>query len=143
MPRPRLWPLAAGGGCLEDGDSSLRDRPSFVRGAVSRASTASRENVCVVDFEYVRSRGAHGHHLVGSFDAFVGSEREIWVGSDASGLIRSNSGPVAFFTDAGRAQWEAAGSPTLEHGPSIDLFAPGCLGGSRMRRLASRGIPTA
>jgi hypothetical protein len=93
-----------------------------------------REDEGVVDFEYIRSRGAHGHHRYGSFDAFVGSEREIWIGSDGSGLIRETSGPVSFFTEAGRAQWEAAGSLELEHGPSIDLFAPGCLGGSRMRR---------
>jgi hypothetical protein len=88
----------------------------------------------MVDFEYIRSRGAHGDHSYGSYDAFVGSDREIWIGSDGSGLIRETSGPVSFFTDAGRAQWQAAGSPELESGPSIDLFAPGCLGGSRMRR---------
>lgn len=41
---------------------------------------------------------------------------------------------MSFFTDEGRAQWQAAGSPSLEHGPWIDLFAPGCLGGSRARR---------
>jgi hypothetical protein len=88
----------------------------------------------VVHFEYTRSQGAHGYHHVGVFDAFVGSEREIWIGSDGSGLIRETSGPISFFTEAGRAEWEAAGSPSLEHGPGIDLFAPGCLGGSRMRR---------
>ena len=88
----------------------------------------------MVDFEYTRSQGAHGHHRVGIFDAFVGSKREIWIGSDGSGLIRETSGPVSFFTEAGRAEWEAAGSPGLEHGPGIDLFAPGCLGGGRMRR---------
>ncbi len=49
-------------------------------------------------------------------------------------MIRASSGPVAFFNDAGRARWHAAGSPSLEHGPSIDLFAPDCLGGSRNRR---------
>ncbi len=88
----------------------------------------------MVDFEYTRSRGAHGHHHVGVFDAFVGSEREIWIGSDGSGLIRESSGPVSFFTEAGRVQWEAAGSPRLERGSGIDLFALGCLGGSRGRR---------
>jgi hypothetical protein len=88
----------------------------------------------VVDFEYTRSTGAHGHQHVGVFDAFVGSQREIWVGSDGSGLIRESSGPVSFFTGAGRARWDAAGSPALEHGSSIGLFAPGCLGGGRMRR---------
>ena len=88
----------------------------------------------MIDFEYTRSRGAYGHHAVGSFDAFVGCEREIWIGRDGSGLIRESNGPVSFFTEAGRARWQAAGSPELEHGPSIDLFAPGILGGGRMRR---------
>jgi Short C-terminal domain len=87
-----------------------------------------------VDYEYTQSRGAHGHHAVGVFDALVGSEREIWIGSDGSGLIRSTSGPASFFTPEGKMRWEAAGSPKLTHGPSIDLFAPGCLPGSRARR---------
>lgn len=87
-----------------------------------------------VDYEYTQSRGAHGHHAVGVFDAFVGSEREIWIGSDGSGLIRSTSGPASFFTPEGKVRWEAAGSPRLTDGPSIDLFAPGCLPGSRARR---------
>ncbi len=88
----------------------------------------------MVDFEYARSQGAHGHHYVGVFDAFVGSRREIWIGSDGSGLIRESSGPMSFFSESGRAAWEAAGSPAPASGPGIDLFAPGCLGGSRMRR---------
>jgi hypothetical protein len=92
------------------------------------------EDIGVVDFEYTRSRGAHGIHWVGAFDAFLGSQREIWVGSDGCGLVRESRGPVSFFTDAGRTAWQAAGSPALEHGPSIELFAPGCLGGSRRRR---------
>jgi hypothetical protein len=81
----------------------------------------------VVDYVYVESRGAHGHHAVGSFDAFVGKQREIWIGSDGSGLIRETSGPVSFFTPDGEAGWRAAGSPDLQ-GSGIDLFAPGCLG---------------
>jgi hypothetical protein len=81
----------------------------------------------VVDYVYVESRGAHCHHAVGSFDALVGKHREIWIGSDGSGLIRETSGPVGFFTSEGEARWRAAGSPNLE-GSGIDLFAPGCLG---------------
>jgi hypothetical protein len=102
-------------------------------GGLSNA-VAEREDTPVVDFEYTRSQGAHGHHRVGVFDALVGSQREIWVGSDGSGLIRESSGPVSFFTQAGQAKWQAAGSPVLEHGPTVDLFAPGCLGGSRATR---------
>lgn len=87
-----------------------------------------------VDYEYIQSGGAHGVHAHRQFDAFVGSQREIWVGSDGSGLIRETSGRASFFTEEGRVRWEAAGSPTLTHGPSIDLFAPGCLPGPRARR---------
>lgn len=97
------------------------------------SSPATGVERSAVDFVYVESRGAHGHHRVGVFDAFVGSHREIWVGSDGSGLIRETSGPVSFFTEAGKLKWEAAGSPELAHGPSLDLFAPGCLGLSRVR----------
>jgi hypothetical protein len=77
------------------------------------------------------------------FDAFVGSEREIWIGSDASGLIRESRGPAAFFSESGRSRWEAAGAPALEHDASIDLFAPDCLGGSRRRRRRLGGDPDA
>jgi hypothetical protein len=83
-----------------------------------------------VDYVYVESRGAHGHHAVGRFDALVGSHREIWIGSDCSGLIRETSGPVSFFTAEGEARWRAAGSPDLESS-GIDLFAPGCIGTHR------------
>ena len=84
----------------------------------------------MVDYVYVESRGAHGHHAVGSFDAFVGKHREIWIGSDCSGMLRETSGPVSFFTPEGEARWRTAGSPDLE-GSGIDLFAPGCVGTDR------------
>jgi hypothetical protein len=83
-----------------------------------------------VDYVYVESRGAHGHHVVGSFDAVVESHRETWIGSDCSGLIRETSGPVSFFTADGGARWRAAGSPDLESS-GIDLFAPACMGPQR------------
>jgi hypothetical protein len=63
---------------------------------------ASPADVALPDYEYIQSSGAHGHHAVGVFDAFVGSQREIWMGSDGSGLIREASGPASFFTEEGR-----------------------------------------
>lgn len=84
-----------------------------------------------VDFVYVKSMGAHGIHHVGVFEAHVGSQREIWIGGDGSGMIRESRGPVSFYTEAGRARWEAAGSPQLDHGPGTEMFAPGCLGTRR------------
>lgn len=89
----------------------------------------------MVEFEYISSRGAHGVHVAGQFDALVGSEREIWIGNDGSGLIREARGPVSFFNDEGRARWEAAGSPQLEHDAAIDLFAAGGLSGIRARQV--------
>ena len=88
----------------------------------------------MIDFEYIRSVSAHGVHVHGGWNAFVGIDREIWLGSDGSGAIRESGGPVEFFTEEGRARWEAAGAPELAHGPSLHLFAPACLGGSRARR---------
>jgi len=95
-----------------------------------------------VDYVYVRSQGAHGWHLVGRFEAFVGSAREIWIGSDGSGAIREASGPVSFFTSEGRARWEAAGSPELARGPVVEFYGPGELS-DRTRRLPSDPVALA
>lgn len=88
----------------------------------------------VVDYEYIRSCGVHGVHAHDQFDALAGSQREIWIGSDGSGVIRETTGPMSFFTEEGETRWDAAGRPNLCHGPSIDVHAPGCLWGSRVRR---------
>jgi hypothetical protein len=89
----------------------------------------------MVDYVYVESQGAHGVHAVGSYEAFVGSHREIWIGSDCSGMIRESRGPVSFFTPEGEARWRAAGSPNLESS-GIDLFAAGCIGSPRSELAA-------
>jgi hypothetical protein len=98
-----------------------------------------------VDYVYVKSRGAHGVHAHGhnGYDVHLGSHREIWIGSDGSGMIRGTGGPVSFFTEAQRARWEAEGSRDLTYGPSVDLFAPGCLGRSRARLAKLPSEPTA
>jgi hypothetical protein len=85
-------------------------------------------------FEYIRSRGAHKHHASGRYDALVESRREIWIGEDYSGVIRESVGPLSFFTDAGRAEWNKAGRPSPKQTPSVLVFAPGCLRGSLARR---------
>jgi hypothetical protein len=115
-------------------------------GATERQTSGERvmrEDPRVVDFEYVRSRGAHGIHAHGSFDAFLGSDRAIWLGSDGSGMIRESRGPVDFFTEAGRERWQEAGSPTLEHGPTSERYAPGQLGRSGMTRARLESDPDA
>jgi hypothetical protein len=63
-----------------------------------------RDDIDPVDYEYTQSLGAHGVHAVGVFDALVGSQREIWISSDGSGLIRSTSGqPASLPTKVKRA----------------------------------------
>jgi hypothetical protein len=94
-----------------------------------------------VDYEYIKSVGAHGVHAHHQFDVRLGSDREIWVGGDGSGLVRESRGPVSFFTEAGRPRFEAAGRPALVHGPDIVLYAPGCLIGSRVRRARMKSHP--
>lgn len=86
-----------------------------------------------MDYVYVESRGAHGVHAHNLYDVHLGSQREIWIGSDGSGMIREARGPLTFYTEAGRAAWEAAGSPDLTHGLVVELYAPDCLGLSRRR----------
>lgn len=96
--------------------------------------------------EYIRSAGAFRRHAeIGSlaYDALVGTQREIWINDDYSGLIRESQGPVSFFNQKGQLNWVAAGSPELEHATSDMRFSPGCLGVTRRRRdLLSRSQDT-
>lgn len=101
----------------------------------------STADIDAVDYEYIESRGFHGHHAVGVFDAFVGSHREIWIGSDGSGLIRSTGGPASFFTDEGRARWEAAGSPKLTHGRASTCLRRAAYLGAAPDEPGSNAIP--
>jgi hypothetical protein len=82
----------------------------------------------VPGFEYIRSCSAHSRLFGGGADSSRGWLREVWVGKDDSGLIRSSDSPEAFFDEPERCGWQAAGSPALDSGPSDYLFAPGCLG---------------
>jgi hypothetical protein len=94
----------------------------------------------VVDYVYVESRGAHGHHAVGSFDALVGTHREIWIGSDCSGLIRETSGPVSFFTADGEARWRAGYFNDLE--PQLEEWlAQGVITDAQYRAVKDRRLP--
>ena len=116
-----------------DGARARRGRrlaPATIGSGQFANAIAPRQDLCVLDFEYIRSRGAHGHHAVGSFDAFVGCEREISIGSDGSGLIRERRGPVSFFTEAGRSRWQAGGSPGLEAARALICSRPASLAGA-------------
>jgi hypothetical protein len=83
-----------------------------------------------VDFVYVSSRGAYRVFAGNRFEALVGSAREIWIGSDGSGMIKEARGPVNFFTQEQRARWEADDRRYMP-GEGVDVFGPGGLSGSR------------
>jgi hypothetical protein len=82
-------------------------------------------------FEYIESRGAHGELGNGVFERLVEARREIWIGSDGSGLIKSTRIGWSFFTDEQRTRWDSAACPDAveDLNSTIDLFAPGCLSG--------------
>ena len=94
-----------------------------------------------LDYVMVESRGGHSVHSYGQYDVFRPVRRWIWVGADASGLIREIPGPYSFYTPAGKARWEAAGSPPLREGLSDAVFGPGGLRGTASRLAAGRDDP--
>jgi hypothetical protein len=94
-----------------------------------------------MDYVMVESRGGHGVHSYGQFDAFRPVHRWIWVGADGSGLIREIAGPCSFYTPGGKVRWEGAGSPTLPEGLSNDVYGPGELSGTASRLAAGRQDP--
>jgi hypothetical protein len=59
------------------------------------------------------------------------AHREVWFGSDGSGLIRGTLIGSRFFTEERRTRWESAGHRAAreDRTPSVDLFAAGCLHG--------------
>jgi hypothetical protein len=95
-------------------------------------SGGRRKNVTVSrSYQYIESRCAYGEFGNGVFDRMVESRREIWIGMDRSGLIRSARIGWGFFNDEQRTRWETTPHPEAieDLSPAIDLFAPGCLGG--------------
>jgi len=81
-------------------------------------------------YQYVESRGKNAEFMDGVFERMVEARREVWFGSDASGLIRSTGIGWSFFTDEQRARWKEAPARVAREdlSPAIDLFAPRCLG---------------
>jgi len=59
-------------------------------------------------YEYLDSRGAHGEFVNNIFERMVEARRQVWFGSDGSGLIRSTRIGWSFFTEEQRVGWEAA-----------------------------------
>ena len=71
----------------------------------------------------------------------VQARREVWFGSDGSGLLRSHFIRSVFFDDEQRVRWEASdrGARETSGEPSKDLFAPNCWNGPRAELAAIRG----
>ena len=105
-------------------------RREWRAGAAARGARCEDDNVSL-SFEYIESRGAHGEFGNGVFDRLVEARREIWIGSDGSGLIKSARIGWSFFTDEQRTRRESAAYPEAveDLSSTMDLFAPGCLSG--------------
>jgi hypothetical protein len=101
---------------------ALQVEDSQLAGSVRENGGTALDYVVVV---VVESRGGHGVHSYGQYDAFRPVHRWIWVGADGSGLIREIAGPYSFYTAEGKIRWEAAGNPALPEGLSDDVFGPG------------------
>lgn len=93
------------------------------------------------DFEYIDSLGCYCHFSNGGFERMVQAGREVWFGSDGSGLLRSHFIRSVFFDDQQRARWEASDRGARESSaePSTDLFAPNCWNGPRAELAAISG----
>jgi hypothetical protein len=82
-------------------------------------------------YEHIVSRGAHGEIGNNVYQRLREAHREVWFGSDGSGLMKSTLIGSSFFTEEQRKRWESAGHPAARESltPSLDLFAAGCLQG--------------
>lgn len=82
-------------------------------------------------YEHIVSRGAHGEFVNDVYERLREANREVWFGSDGSGLMTETWIRSSFFTEEQRKAWQtvrhraAREDPT----PSMDLFAAGCLPG--------------
>jgi hypothetical protein len=88
-----------------------------------------------IGYEHIRSRGAHGITVNNVYERLVEADREIWLGKDGSGLIKTTPIRWSFFLDEQRARWEAAGHPANVESsqPSYFPFGPGGLSNSHAR----------
>jgi hypothetical protein len=92
-------------------------------------------------YRYIESRCAYCEFGDNVFERMVEWHREIWIGTDRSGLIRSSRIKWSFFTEQQRTRWEATPHPEAAEdlSPGIHLFAPGRIGG---RALTLAKLPT-
>ena len=84
-------------------------------------------------YEHIVSRGAHGEFVNDVYERLREANREVWFGSDGSGLIRESWIRSSFFSEERRMAWQTANHRAAREDPtpSTDLFAAGCLPGHR------------
>jgi hypothetical protein len=82
-------------------------------------------------YEHIVSRGAHGETVNGTYERLREANREVWFGSDGSGLMMETWLRTSFFTEEQRKRWKTAQHRAAREDPtpSMDLFAAACLPG--------------
>ena len=82
-------------------------------------------------YVHIVSRGAHGEIGNNIYERLREAHREVWFGSDGSGLMKSTLIRSSFFTEEQRKRWESVRHRAAREDltTSVDLFAAGCLYG--------------
>ncbi len=88
------------------------------------------------DFEYIDSLGCYCHFSGNGFERMVQARREVWFGSDGSGLLRSQFVRSVFFDDEQRARWEASDRGAREtSGNRVRICSPPIAGVAHAQSL--------
>jgi hypothetical protein len=82
-------------------------------------------------YVHIVSRGAHGEIGDNIYERLREAHREVWFGSDGSGLMKSTLIRSSFFAEEQRKRWERGRYRVAREDltTSVDLFAAGCLYG--------------
>jgi hypothetical protein len=82
-------------------------------------------------YVHIVSRGAHGEIVNHIYERLREAHREVWFGSDGSGLMKSTFIRSSWFTEEQRRRWESVPNLAAREDPAtfMDLFAAGCLFG--------------
>ena len=79
-------------------------------------------------YEHIVSRGAYGEIVNNVYERMRERTREVWFGSDGSGLLTETWVRSTFFNEQQRERWQTADSRAAREDPtpSTDLFAANC-----------------
>jgi hypothetical protein len=78
-----------------------------------------------------------------TYTVSVPETRQIWIGTDGSGRLLESFGQAVFLSAQDRADWVAAGSPSLQQGSSDETFGPGGLSDGPVNLATLPTDPTA